>query len=60
LKIAEEHPTREEVQLGQANRYLFTDTNALTTAVFVCDIDLPATTPGTARVRSNGWCSSAK
>jgi len=34
VEIAEEHLVREEALFQQANRYLFTDTNALTTAMF--------------------------
>lgn len=34
VEIAEGHLLREESLLAQANRYLFTDTNALTTAIF--------------------------
>lgn len=34
VEIAEGHLEREEALLYQANRYLFTDTNALTTALF--------------------------
>lgn len=34
VEIAEGHLEREERLLGQANRYLFTDTNALTTYIF--------------------------
>ena len=34
LEIAQGHRLREEVKLQEANRFLFTDTNALTTAVF--------------------------
>jgi HTH-type transcriptional regulator, transcriptional repressor of NAD biosynthesis genes len=34
VEIAEGHLLREEALLGQAKRYLFTDTNALTTAMF--------------------------
>jgi NadR type nicotinamide-nucleotide adenylyltransferase len=34
VEIAEGHLEREERLLGQANRYLFTDTNAITTAMF--------------------------
>lgn len=34
VAIAEEHLRREDALLETANRYLFTDTNALTTATF--------------------------
>ena len=34
VEIAEEHLRREDELLGLANRYLFTDTNAMTTATF--------------------------
>ena len=34
VELAEEHLEREEKLLGTANRYLFTDTNALTTYIF--------------------------
>ncbi len=34
VEIAEGHLDREETWLAQANGYLFTDTNALTTSVF--------------------------
>ncbi|MFC1896207.1 AAA family ATPase [Thermodesulfobacteriota bacterium] len=34
VEIAEEHVQREEALLRRANRYLFTDTNAITTFVF--------------------------
>ena len=34
VELAEEHLAREEALLVEANRYLFTDTNALTTFVF--------------------------
>ncbi len=34
LEIAEGHLEREEALLAQANKYLFTDTNAITTEVF--------------------------
>ena len=34
VEIAEGHLEREEALLAQANRYLFTDTNAITTATF--------------------------
>ncbi|MEP0792787.1 MULTISPECIES: AAA family ATPase [Cyanophyceae] len=34
VEIASEHLNREEVRLYQANRYLFTDTNAITTYMF--------------------------
>ncbi len=34
LEIAERHLIREDKLIRQANRYLFTDTNALTTALF--------------------------
>src|SRR5690606_35065355 len=34
VELAEEHLRREERCLGEANRVLFTDTNAITTAVF--------------------------
>jgi len=33
-EIAVEHEIREEALLGKANKYLFTDTNALTTRIF--------------------------
>ena len=32
--LAHQHIEKEDLQLAQSNRYLFTDTNALTTAVF--------------------------
>jgi NadR type nicotinamide-nucleotide adenylyltransferase len=34
VEIAQEHLVREEALLGRANRYLFTDTNAMTTLTF--------------------------
>jgi len=34
VEIAERHLSREDQLIQQANRYLFTDTNALTTALF--------------------------
>lgn len=34
VEIAEEHLRREDALLGDANRYLFVDTNAMTTATF--------------------------
>jgi NadR type nicotinamide-nucleotide adenylyltransferase len=34
VEIAEGHIEREDVRLEQSNRYLFTDTNAITTATF--------------------------
>jgi HTH-type transcriptional repressor of NAD biosynthesis genes len=37
VEIAEQHLAREEAQLYQANRYLFTDTNAITTYMFSRD-----------------------
>jgi len=37
VEIAEGHLEREEAMLARANRYLFTDTNALTTYVFSLD-----------------------
>jgi HTH-type transcriptional regulator, transcriptional repressor of NAD biosynthesis genes len=33
-EIAEEHVLREDILLGESNRYLFVDTNAMTTATF--------------------------
>jgi NadR type nicotinamide-nucleotide adenylyltransferase len=37
VEIAEGHLEREEAMLARANRYLFTDTNALTTMTFALD-----------------------
>lgn len=34
VEIAEGHLAREDARLGQADRYLFTDTNAMTTYIF--------------------------